>query len=793
MENGVCACGNPNCSSPGKHPRTPNGVHDATNNVEQVRAWWTQWPEANIGVAAGDFVILDVDGEKAIEALKNRKYPATPTVKTGSGKGAQLYFQAWEGARNAVKFVKYGKDGLDLRAEGGYGILPPSNHYTGGTYTWLIPPDIPIAQPPQWLLDLYKASAASRRLGPEKIPEVIRAGERNNTLFSLACGLRRRGLDEETIYAAIATVNTQRCDPPLPEKEVRQIAKSSARYQPASEDQVLSFLEFSEEKDLTPIDDEYINHARQLYSWNPWFYDVVTGRFYLYHPEKTTYLPCSEEELLAHYIEKLPATLRKTITANTPRNRLLIAMKIVGHQNRPKPPPLTWIKFLDTIVDIETGATHKPSPEYFFVNTIPWRLGDTEKTPTLDSLFTQWVNDKAPLLYEIIAYAIWREYPIHRVFILYGSGRNGKGSFIRVLRRFLGHENVASTELERLEKNRFETSGLYQKLVALCGETDYSTIRKSATLKALSGQDPVPGEFKFRNQFTFTNYAKIIVATNTLPMSMDTTDGFFSRMIIVDFPNTFDEGRDVLETIPEEEYQALARKSIQVLRGLLERGRFTGEGSIEEKRRRYEERANPLKAFVREFCEEEPDGYISSTEFYNEFKKWCKVERPRFRVPAWREDIKPLLESMGFETGVRKRFGDEQKRCIVGLRWKPASEGEECDRCDESDTSPFSNNYTSKKLKEKSVSQASHLSQKPPPANPLDGGMAPRLFSNPELQANFELVYSLVSREGVSEAWVAERSGISVEGVRRFLEVVRGEGFVEPVRPGWWRRAGRRT
>lgn len=50
---GGCTCNRPSCPSPGKHPRTSNGVHDATTDLDQIREWWSKWPDANIGMATG--------------------------------------------------------------------------------------------------------------------------------------------------------------------------------------------------------------------------------------------------------------------------------------------------------------------------------------------------------------------------------------------------------------------------------------------------------------------------------------------------------------------------------------------------------------------------------------------------------------------------------------------------------------------------------------------------------------------------------------------------------------------
>lgn len=61
-DDGRCACGRDCGRDAGKHPRTRHGFKDATTNSVQITAWWSRWPNANIGVATGEgIVVLDVD------------------------------------------------------------------------------------------------------------------------------------------------------------------------------------------------------------------------------------------------------------------------------------------------------------------------------------------------------------------------------------------------------------------------------------------------------------------------------------------------------------------------------------------------------------------------------------------------------------------------------------------------------------------------------------------------------------------------------------------------------------
>jgi putative DNA primase/helicase len=126
--------------------------------------------------------------------------------------------------------------GLDIRANGGYVVAPPSLHPSGLLYEWLAP-EQPLADVPPWML--AKLAEAKPAPAAQTLPaqgEVIATGGRNAALTSLAGTMRRRGMTPEAIEAALMKENGARCKPPLPTNEVREIARSVARYPPAALD-----------------------------------------------------------------------------------------------------------------------------------------------------------------------------------------------------------------------------------------------------------------------------------------------------------------------------------------------------------------------------------------------------------------------------------------------------------------------------------------------------------------------------------------------------------------------------
>ena len=136
-----CSCNNNACEDQGKHPRTPHGLLDATTEADIIRDWWSQWPNANIGVRTGKIsgiVVVDIDSKQGgLESWRDLQdfngRVDTLTSHTGGG-GLHLFFAAPE---EELKSTSGGMaPGIDTRAEGGYVVMPPSMHISGQRYRW---------------------------------------------------------------------------------------------------------------------------------------------------------------------------------------------------------------------------------------------------------------------------------------------------------------------------------------------------------------------------------------------------------------------------------------------------------------------------------------------------------------------------------------------------------------------------------------------------------------------------------------------------------------------------------
>lgn len=207
----------------------------------EIEAWFRKWPDANIGVVTGEIsnlVVLDVDpqhgGTESLRELEERNgaLPQTVQAVTGGG-GRHLYFaHPLYPLRNRAGLAP----GLDLRAEGGMVVAPPSVHPSGRAYQWMTgcePGKCELASMPLWLLRLATGSMSGRGRSLDYWRTLLRngvdEGARNTTIASLAGYLLRLGLDPAVTSELLLCWNRVLCRPPLGDDEVARTVASISR------------------------------------------------------------------------------------------------------------------------------------------------------------------------------------------------------------------------------------------------------------------------------------------------------------------------------------------------------------------------------------------------------------------------------------------------------------------------------------------------------------------------------------------------------------------------------------
>ena len=193
VNDGRCSCGKPNCPSPGKHPRTRNGVKAATTDPERITGWWKKHTDANVGIATGaesGIIVLDVDrhegGANGLSALRRLqevygRLPAGPYAETGGG-GFHLYLHYPGRTRKHPLLDGKRVDGIDIQGDLAFVIAPApgSSHVSGKQYKWKVGPDQAVLPdlPTEWHASvLYGEDVSSWNSNPAQNPPLSLDGE----------------------------------------------------------------------------------------------------------------------------------------------------------------------------------------------------------------------------------------------------------------------------------------------------------------------------------------------------------------------------------------------------------------------------------------------------------------------------------------------------------------------------------------------------------------------------------------------------------------------------------------
>jgi len=272
--------------------------------------------------------------------------------------------------------------------------------------------------------------------------------------------------------------------------------------------------------------------------------------------------------------------------------------------------------------------------------------------------------DMTELIWELVGYLMYSGNPLHKAVMLVGGGRNGKGTFLRVINKLLGESNVSAVSLNDLVGTRFSIASLFGKIANIAGDIDGTYLESTAMFKALTGQDLVSAEYKGRDRFEFTAWAVPVFSANKIPGSADTTTGYMSRWVVVDFPNDFagkeDRGLDArLGT--SDEIAGIAAKAMPALRRLLDRGGFELPESALATKKEFERRVNQINAWLDECTEMDPGlPHINRTVLYTAYKAWAQrdgykaLKAPEFydRLEQAGATTKTIRGNRGF-TGIR--------------------------------------------------------------------------------------------------------------------------------------------
>lgn len=635
-KDGKCSCGSPACTSQGKHPRyhsqsLADGLKSATIDSLPITAWWQLWPDANVGIVTGresGIVVLDVDpdhgGDDSLRDLEraNGELPHTPTATTGGG-GTHYVF-AHPGKLLPNSAGKIGP-GLDIRGDGGYIVAAPSMHKSGHVYTWnseAHPQDVKPAPMPKWLLDLafgtqaeQGGSGSAKQAAP--LPAMLAEGSRNVMLTSLAGTLRRRGLEEFTIYKSLCAANVEMCHPPLPDDELKAIAHSVARYEPGAP------LTGSKRgaRDATPTHDALRDrwmddHAETCWAMEEW-----------HRYSAGVWKRVEEGVIRAELLRVIEASKEEGVkpTAGTLSSVYELAKTKAWVE------PSRFDANSDLLV-CQNGTLHIPTLQlqphdarHWLTTGVSYDYAADASAPTWDYFLSSTLAPEVvQFLQDFSGYALTTDCSLETAVWLYGPPGSGKSTFLEGLEAMLG-DRSGLLGLGDVERSRFALGGIAGKTLLVAKEQPSGFITSTALINSMISGEKITIERKYSHPYEIHPKAKIAWAMNELPRIHEAQSGIFRRVHVIKFAAREKDAimPEVKETIRREGAGILNWALVGLAR-VREYGGFNVPEVIKGWMREFQETNDVPALFMRDSGVYVGAEYqAKAQDLYNFYKEWC--------------------------------------------------------------------------------------------------------------------------------------------------------------------------
>ncbi len=240
-------------------------------------------------------------------------------------------------------------------------------------------------------------------------------------------------------------------------------------------------------------------------------------------------------------------------------------------------------------------------------------------------------------VHRAVGYSLTGDASEQALFLCYGTGANGKGTFSRVLMNlfgdYAGNMPFSTIELHQRSAIPNDLAALAGKRFVVASETNDGTRLNEARVKALTGCDPITARFLHSEFFTFEPVAKFWLSVNHRPVVRDDSYGFWRRIRLIPFMQTFAVNPTLTDELEAEAAGILA----WAVRGCLawQRDGLRPPAAVVQATADYERESDVVGDFLDEACEPEPDAQVGASDLYLHWKGWADRHGITERDPQW--------------------------------------------------------------------------------------------------------------------------------------------------------------
>ncbi|MEM9064027.1 MAG: phage/plasmid primase, P4 family [Planctomycetota bacterium] len=330
------------------------------------------------------------------------------------------------------------------------------------------------------------------------------------------------------------------------------------------------------------------------------------------------------------------------------------------------------------LVDVQSGMLVPATPQFFCTYHAPMDYDPGAGPPTawfdfLDDIFDG-DTQQMGVLQEFIGLCLTPDVRFHKMLLIVGPPRSGKGTIARVIRGLLGNQSVKGPTLSSLG-GEFGLAPLLNAILAIISD---ARIQRGAAvgqiaerLLSISGEDALTVNRKFKETITVTLQSRLIIMSNELPRLQDSSGALAQRFIVLSLKKSFLGKEDtrltdrLLADLP-----GILIWAMEGRRRLYERGKFIQPRAGEEALGMLTELASPVSTFVKECCDLTDGAETSVTDLHGSYRAWC--ERVGIDHPTPVQTFGRDLLAAHPEVSVSQRGSKESRyRVYRGVRLLP--------------------------------------------------------------------------------------------------------------------------
>lgn len=299
--------------------------------------------------------------------------------------------------------------------------------------------------------------------------------------------------------------------------------------------------------------------------------------------------------------------------------------------------PMEWLdsrraglmNFKNGVLDIKTMQLMPHSPDYGFINVLPYEYDPRAECPTYDKFLMDITEDAevCELMNAFGGYCVSGDDPglFAKALLLVGHGANGKSVWLETLSNVVGKDNYTACFMQDLmnEQNRYMLIG---KLLNYSEETNLKALSDSSHFKNLVSGGNMQVKQVYKPPFIVKNWAKIIISANEMPYSVDKSDGLYRRLIIIELRKQFlGSNADIfLAEKLKKELSGICNKLISAYKKALAAGIFKLPVTVEASVSRYKEESNTVERFFNDCVEVVEGASTPQPELYGAYKSYCE-------------------------------------------------------------------------------------------------------------------------------------------------------------------------